>query len=112
MATEKQYRNKWERWPTVGKRTMDGGVGLTTAYALRPPHYALTYITRKQDTSLVTQVWLRDKPCRVTVDTGAYVTLVRPDIAAEWPEREPILVSRYRLCLGNPYPFRKKFCNL
>jgi hypothetical protein len=25
----------------------------------------------------------------VTVDTGAYVTVARPDIAAGWPERQP-----------------------
>jgi hypothetical protein len=42
----------------------------------------------KNDTSLVTQVWLRDRAYRVTVNTGEYVTEARPDIAAGWPERE------------------------
>jgi hypothetical protein len=26
---------------------------------------------------------------KVTVDTGVYVTVARPDIAAEWPDRQP-----------------------
>jgi hypothetical protein len=66
-----------------------GGTGQTPAYALKPPHYALTDITGINDTSLVTQGWVGNKPCQVTVDTGAYVTVARPDIAAGWPERQP-----------------------
>jgi hypothetical protein len=88
MATEYQHRNNWDRWPTVGKGTRAGREGLTPSYALRPPHYALTDITRKHDTSLDTQGWLGDKPCRVTVVTGAYVTVACPDITAGLPERE------------------------
>jgi hypothetical protein len=49
----------------------------------------LTGSTEKADTSLVTQGWVSDKPCRVIVVTGAYVTVARPDIAAGWPERQP-----------------------
>jgi hypothetical protein len=46
------------------------------------------------DPSLFTQGWVGDKPCLVTVDTGAYVTVVRPDIAAGWPERQ---LRRFKL---------------
>jgi hypothetical protein len=59
-----------------------GGEGRTPAYVLRPPHYALPDITRKDDTSLVTQGWVSDKPSCVTVNTLAYVTVARTDIAA------------------------------
>jgi hypothetical protein len=59
------------------------------AYALSPPHYELTDIKRKHDTRLVTQDLLGDKPCRVAVDTGAYVTVARPDIVIESLERTP-----------------------
>jgi hypothetical protein len=48
----------------------------------------LTVITENIDPSLVTQGWVGDKPCFVTVDTGAYVTVERPDIAAGWLERQ------------------------
>jgi hypothetical protein len=103
-----KHRNKWERWPTVGKRTRAGGEGRTPAYALRPPHYALTDITRKHDTSLVTQGWVGDKPCRVTVDTGAYVTVARPDIAAGWPEREPNPSFTLQTVSGESLPILKE----
>ncbi|XP_023716570.1 uncharacterized protein LOC111869344 [Cryptotermes secundus] len=85
MATRKQR----EKRPTGGKRARAGGEGRTPAYALRPPHCALTDITQKANTSLVTQGWVGDKPCQVTVDTGAYVTVVRRDIAAGSPEKQP-----------------------
>jgi hypothetical protein len=41
------------------------------------------------DPSLVSQGWVCDKPCLVTVDIRAYVTLARPDIAAGWFQRQP-----------------------
>jgi hypothetical protein len=40
------------------------------------------------DPSLVTQGWVGDKPCLVTVDNGTYMSIPRPDIAAGWPERK------------------------
>jgi hypothetical protein len=38
---------------------------------------------------LATQDWVGEKPCLETVDTEAYVNVVRPDIATGWPERQP-----------------------
>jgi hypothetical protein len=38
---------------------------------------------------MVTGDWVGEKPCLMTVDTLAYVTVARPDIAAGWPERHP-----------------------
>jgi hypothetical protein len=57
-----------------------GGEGRTLAYLLRPTHYALTAITENADPSLVAQGWVGEKPCLLTVDTDAYVTVIRPDI--------------------------------
>jgi hypothetical protein len=71
------------------EKARPGREGWTPAYTLRSPHHALTGITEKADPSLVTQGWVGDKPCLVTVDTGAHVTVARPDIAAGWPERQP-----------------------
>jgi serine/threonine protein kinase len=79
---------KQEKWQTVGKRVRAGGEGRTPASVVMPYHYALTSITTQADTGLVTQGWVGDKPCLVTVDTGAYVTVARPDIAARWPEKQ------------------------
>jgi predicted aspartyl protease len=36
----------------------------------------------------VTCRWIQEKPCRVTIDTGASATVARPDIVAGLPERE------------------------
>jgi predicted aspartyl protease len=38
--------------------------------------------------SLTANGWIQVKPCRVTIDTGASVTVARPDIVAGLPERE------------------------
>jgi predicted aspartyl protease len=32
--------------------------------------------------------WIQEKPCRLTIDTGASATVARPDIVAGLPERE------------------------
>jgi hypothetical protein len=52
------------------------------AYPLRPSPHVLTVIMENADPSLVTQNWVGDKLRLVTVDTGVYVTVARPDIAA------------------------------
>jgi hypothetical protein len=82
-------RNNREMSRYSDQRSRAGRTGRMPAYALKPPHYALTDITGINDISLVTQGWVGNKPCRVTVDTGAYVTVARPDIATGWPERQP-----------------------
>jgi hypothetical protein len=64
-------------------------------YTLVTPHHALTVNKEYTDPSLFTQGSVGDKPWLVTVDTGAYVTVVRPDIAAGWPERQ--LRQRFKL---------------
>jgi hypothetical protein len=38
--------------------------------------------------SLIADGWIQEKPCRVTIDTGASATVARPDVVAGLPERE------------------------
>jgi hypothetical protein len=79
----------------------------TPAYALRPHHHAVIVITVRADRSLVTQGWVADKPCFVTFDTGAYVTVARLDTAAGLPERQSN--QRYTLqTSGEALPILKK----
>jgi hypothetical protein len=73
-----------------------------------PSHYALTGITTKTDTGLVTQGWVGDKLCLVTVDTGAYVTVARSDIAAGWPEKQPNLGLVLQTVSGKALPIMKE----
>jgi hypothetical protein len=74
----------------------------------RSMHLVLTVIMENADPSLVTQGWIGDNPCLVTVDTGGYVTMARPDIAAGLPERQ--LDKRFTLQMvsGEAFPILKE----
>jgi hypothetical protein len=73
----------------------------------------LIVITEEADPSLVTQGWVGDKPCLVTVDTGAYITVVRPDLAAGWTERQLNLRFKLQTVSGEALPvLREVFLSL
>jgi hypothetical protein len=38
--------------------------------------------------TLTADGWVQERPCRVTIDTGASATVARPDIVSGLPERE------------------------
>jgi hypothetical protein len=81
MATKQKQRS--------GQETSEGRRRIAKAGVyIKVPHHALTVITGNAHTSMVTQGWVGDKPCVVTVDTGANVTVARSDIAAGWPEKQ------------------------
>jgi hypothetical protein len=77
-------------------------------YTLVTPHHALTVNKEYTDPSLFTKGWVGDKPCLVTVDTGAYVTVVRPDIAAGWPERQLRQSFKLQTVSGETLPILKE----
>jgi hypothetical protein len=56
--------------------------------SITPLRFTLKVLAKWAEGSLTADVWIQEKPCRVTVDTGAYVTVVRPDIVAGLLERE------------------------
>jgi hypothetical protein len=64
-------------------------------------------ITERAEPSLVTQGWHDDKPCLVTVDNVAYMTVTRPDIAARWPERQPNQRYVLQTVSGEALPIKK-----
>jgi hypothetical protein len=76
-------------------------------YALKPIRHVLTVITENEDPSLVTQGWVGDKLCLMTVDTGAYVTVAWPDIAAGWPEGQPNQRLTLQTVSGESLPILK-----
>jgi hypothetical protein len=82
-------------------RRVDAGL------CIKAPHHALTVITESVDPILVTQGWISDKPCLVTVDTGEYITVARPDIAAGWHEREPNQRFTLQTVSGETLPILK-----
>jgi hypothetical protein len=80
---------------TNGKRAGAGGKHGAPAYTLRPPYPTLNLTTKRTENNLLTQDWIGNKSCLVTIDTEACVTVPRPDIVAVCPEREPS--QHYRL---------------
>jgi hypothetical protein len=85
-TTEGRTGGMADYWETSGGRQKRADTG---EYIKAPHHHALTVITGRAGPSLVTEGWVDDRPCLVTVDTGAYVTVAKPDIATGWPERQP-----------------------
>jgi hypothetical protein len=55
---------------------------------IKSPRYAVKVLAEWAKGSLISDIWLQEKPCRVTIDTGASATVARPDIVADLPERE------------------------
>jgi hypothetical protein len=45
-------------------------------------------LTKGTEDSLIAEGWIQEKPCQVTIDTMASVTVARPDIVAGQPERK------------------------
>jgi hypothetical protein len=62
----------------------------------------------RADPSLVIQGWVGDNPSLVTVDTGAYVTVARRDIALGWPERQPNQRYTLQTVSGEALPILKE----
>jgi hypothetical protein len=56
--------------------------------SIKPPRYAVKMLDEWAKGSLIADGWVQEKPCRVTIDTGASATVARPDIVAGLPERE------------------------
>jgi hypothetical protein len=104
ITTEKRA----EGMANLRETSEGGGKGKTPAYTLRPPHHALTVITERADTSLVIQDWVGDKPCFVTMDTGAHVTVLRSAIATGLPERQPIQRYTLQTASGEALPIFKE----
>jgi hypothetical protein len=82
--------------------------GANAGICIQDPQLRVDRQHRKADIRLVTQVWVGDKPCLVTVDTGAYVTVARPDITARWPESLPIPGFTLQIVPGVSLPILKE----
>jgi ribosomal protein L34E len=56
--------------------------------SIKSPRYAVMVIAEWAKGSLIADCREQEKPCRVTIDTGASATVARPDVVAGLPERE------------------------
>jgi hypothetical protein len=58
--------------------------------------------------SLITDGWIQERPCRVIIDTGASVTIARPDLVAGLPERKPNLSYVLQTASGETIPVMRE----
>jgi predicted aspartyl protease len=58
--------------------------------------------------SLNADGWVQEKPCRVTIDTGASATVARPVIVAGLPERELSQPYMLQTASGDTMPVMKE----
>jgi hypothetical protein len=100
-------KKQQEGWQTIGK-SRASGEGQTSACALKHPPHALTVVMENADLIPVTQGWVGDKPYLVTLGTGEYVTVARPDIAAGWPKRQPNQRVSLQMVSGETRPILKE----
>jgi hypothetical protein len=76
--------------------------------SLSPPRYTLSVAARQGHEILNADVRIRDKSCPAAKDTGASVTIAKPDIAARLPERN--LRAPYVLQMASDRPGNKNVC--
>jgi hypothetical protein len=58
--------------------------------------------------SLIADAWIKERPCRLTIDTEASVTIARPDIVAGLPERKPNLSYDLSTASGETIPVMRE----
>jgi hypothetical protein len=68
----------------LGPRTRRG----VSEPPITPPRFTVKVLAERAKDSLTADGWVQERPCRVTIDTGASATVARPDIVAGLPERE------------------------
>jgi hypothetical protein len=54
-----------------------------------PRRFTLNVLAKGPEDRLIADGWIQEKPCFVTIDAGAFVTVARPDIVVGLPERQP-----------------------
>jgi hypothetical protein len=52
------------------------------------PYQTFNTVAESSNDSLLNQGWVGDEPCLITMDTGASVTTISSDVAAEAPKRK------------------------
>jgi hypothetical protein len=62
-----------------------------------PPRYTLSVSEKHNHDSLQAEGWIGEKPCLVTIDAGASVTITRPHITAGLPEKDLQMASEETL---------------
>jgi hypothetical protein len=62
----------------------------------------------RADPRLVTQGWIGNKPCLVTIDTRVYVTIARPEITTGRSKRQPSQCYMWQTVSSKALPILKE----
>jgi hypothetical protein len=72
------------------------------------PRITLNVLCNGSNDSLIAEVWLQNKICRVSIDAGVPVTTARPEIVAGQPERKPSRLYVLQMASGEIIPILKE----
>jgi hypothetical protein len=73
-----------------------------------PRRFTLNVLAKGPEDRLIADGWIQEKPCFVTMDAGAFVTVARPDIVVGLPERQPSRQYILQVLSGQTIPIVKK----
>jgi predicted aspartyl protease len=76
--------------------------------SIKPPRYAVKVLAEWAKGSLIADGCIQERPCRVTIDTGASATVTRRDIVAGLPERELSQPYMLQTASGETIPAMKE----
>jgi predicted aspartyl protease len=76
--------------------------------SITPPRFTVKVLAEWAKGRLTADGWIQEKPCRVTIDTGAPATVTRPDIVAGLPERELSRPYVLQMASGETIPVVKE----
>jgi hypothetical protein len=65
-------------------------------------------LSKGRNDSLIAESWIQEKPCHVTIDTEASLTIARPDIVAGQPKRQPSRPYVLQMASRETFPVLKE----
>ncbi|XP_069698171.1 uncharacterized protein [Periplaneta americana] len=80
----------------------------TSAPSSPSPRLVLKPVDRRCDDGLIAEGRIRGPPCRVLVDTGAMLTIARPDVVRGLPGRTPLRQYELRTASGESLPIQRE----
>ncbi|XP_069674352.1 membrane-associated guanylate kinase, WW and PDZ domain-containing protein 1-like [Periplaneta americana] len=80
----------------------------TSAPSSPSPRLVLKPVDRRCDDGLIAEGRIRGRPCRVLVDTGAMLTIARPDVVRGLPGRAPLRQYELRTASGESLPIQRE----
>jgi predicted aspartyl protease len=90
--------------PSIGKRLRAGARRSPPASVPSTLLLTVNVLAKWTEDSLIADGWIHERPCRVIIDTGASVTIARPDIVAGLPERKSNLPYVLQTASGETIP--------